>query len=314
MLVDCEMPFNGYAPSIYAVSEPGKLPGRHACTVLRELRHGEQIERLLVAPIWDSTGGPFGIRAPRASHALCLTSRRLLLSRDLHRGHAPLEIFNIPRPTLVGLEFGEAMLMSWFTLSWERPGGVAKAGLFTTRMGNEHLTAMIRDWRRNWPMPAQGQDRPGSLAGSRLPDLTHRVLVDGLLTPDEVVLDSWRRVPVWGKRRRWFRWTSFGLAHWGSVLVTNRAIFYVCDALPPGETGLVFSHNVHSIRLSAVRSVEVNHVRRFGLDVACLSLTWGASGNCWLEIPFSKDQATVATACRRLVSSLVVSNERLQRM
>jgi hypothetical protein len=287
------IPFSGYQEDIYSVSSPERLPGRHARLIEEALVPSEDILHLMICPIWDSSQPPFGIQAPRASHALCLTSTRLLVSRDFHRERVEPTVFSIRREDLIGFEFGEAILMSWLALYTCRGQVIAKEGFYVPRHGSYHIAALLRTWRGDWPC----HGRLTARAALAAPDVLQRAghfhgrLLRPLLRDDDACLRASRRPPVWGARRLWLGFRPAGLAHWGTLLLTERAFFYVWSQPPLGKAAYVFDYNLLCFSASAVSQVERRAERIAGVDCQRLLVTFGGAGGKELEILFPGEQA-----------------------
>jgi len=75
---------NGRESWVFRAADPSELLGVHAEHIGRALDPGEELRYLLYSPMWEGHGGPFDITAPPASHAVAVSERRFLISRDPH--------------------------------------------------------------------------------------------------------------------------------------------------------------------------------------------------------------------------------------
>jgi hypothetical protein len=301
------IPFSGFQEDIYAVDVPGQLPGRHARLIEEALRPGEAIQHLLICPTWDTTTRPFGITAPRASHALCLTEARLIVSRDHHRRRPEPTVFSIDRGSFVGLEFGEALLMSWLVLYVRRGGTMTREGFYFPRHGNDFVAALLRTWRDDWPAHDQVKKcRPGLAQGEVLQAAGHfhQRLLRPLLAADEPCWRVTRRPPIWRTQQGWFRSWPVGLAYWGTLLLTDRAFFHVWSEPPLGPTGYTFDHNLLCFSLPTLNHVECRAERVEGVMGSRLLLTFGGEGGRRLDILFPEEQAQVARQWEQELAAL----------
>jgi hypothetical protein len=296
------------------VEEPRRLPGQHARLIEEALCPGERILRLLICPIWASTTRPFGIQAPRASHAFCLTDARLIVSRDYHRRRVEPTVFSIGRDSLIGLEFGGAILMSWLALYMHRDGGIAKEGFYFPWRGNHLVADLLRTWRADWPLhDGQSEARPVLARPEvfRAAGYSHERLFRPLLLASETGLRMSRRPPIWGSREGWFRSWPVGLAHWGTLLLTDRAFFYVWSQPPLARTGYVFDYNLLCFSSLTASHVRCQAERAAGVRCVRLLLTFGGEGGRALEILFPEEQADLAVHWEQEMAGLAQRRPRV---
>lgn len=291
------IPFSGYEEEVYRVDRPDQLPGKHAPLIAAGLRPGEAVQHLLFCPIWDSTTRPFGVGAPRASHALCLTPDRLLISRDYHRRAVEPTTFSIPRDALVGFEFGQAILMSWLAFYVRSGEALGKEEFYFPRHGNHHVARLLRSCRESWPSHRSTHEEAPGLSWREVLGAAgyfHERLLQPLLLAGEACVHSCQRSPVWGRKRAWLRTRPIGLAHWGTLLLTDRAFFHVWGQPPLGKQGYVFGHNVFAFSRQVPLAATHQGERVAGVACVRLVLTFGGEGSRRLEILFPSEQAAMA--------------------
>jgi hypothetical protein len=299
--------FNGNEEDIYGLAGPHLVEGLHSRLITATLRPGETVLHLALCPVWHSRSRPFDIQAAAASHALCLTDARLLVARvPLASGAAPTT-FAIERRDLLGFDFGQAVLMSWLALHVRRGDRTVAEGFYFPRHGNQHVAALLRSWRSSWPVCCTGKpvlcrDHIAQSAGH-----FHERLVTTLLTPDEDCLRAEQRPPIWGSRMGWFGSRPVGLAHAGTLLLTDRAFWYVRGQAPAGGKGYVLAHNVSCYSLASLTLTAVKPERRARTDCARLDLTFGAARAPGLEILFPAASMQAARDWAQELASLSAS-------
>jgi hypothetical protein len=266
--------FDGYLHEVYGFCEPAQLPGRHAELVARLLGPREAIEHLVLCPLWDCPVAPFGVAAPRASHALCLTNERLLVTRDYHTEQPPAS-FAVRRSALVGFAVGQAVLMSWLALDFVGDGALLREGFYFPRRGKELVEALLRSWRGDWPAAESvGETWPqGVLApAASLPE----GLVTPLLREGERGWVCCRRPQVWGTRNGWLRRWPVCLADRGFVLLTDRGLFYATGQPPYSRRGVSpFGHNLACVSWNAALRSEWQRYSVDGVRLARWALWLG---------------------------------------
>jgi hypothetical protein len=289
------IPFDGYQPNIYAVDAPHRLPGRHASQFARTMRPREVIVALVLCPIWESRARPFGIAAPRASHAFCLTGERLLISRDYHpHGVAPVTLA-IDRDAVVGVEFGQAMIMSWLALSWRDGQAIAQEAFYFPQQGNHLFAALVRELRSRW---AVAPVLPGCVL---LPEAVfasagyfHARLLRAVVGPQECYLRYNRRPPLWGTRASWFGRWPVGVAPPATLLLTDRAFICVSDETPQRKGARVFGLNVLCVSRGALAQVAIDRVTLAGVACARLAVAIGETGERVVEVLLPIENAALA--------------------
>jgi hypothetical protein len=289
--------FLGTEEDIYGLEVPHRVTGVHGRLIEEALHPHEVILHFLLCPKWESTTRPFGLQASRASHALCLTAERLLVARVSHGEDRPPTSFSIDRSALIGFEFGQALLMSWLALYVRRGEAVVKEALFFPRHGNHHLAALLRTWRQSWPtFGPPTADRTVLPRGAVLQEAGafHERFLTPLLLPEEVCLKTYQRPPIWESQWGWFGPNPVGLAYWGTLLRTDRSLFYVRGQPPQGRKGYVFAHNLSCFSLAQTHHVECGSRRTTRNSYPILELTFACAEGPKLEILFPQEQASAA--------------------
>jgi hypothetical protein len=299
--------FSGREEDIYSLAGPHLVDGPHSQRIRQALNAGEQVRHFLLCPIWDSRSRPFGIQAPRASHALCLTDSRLLLTRIYPDKRRPPETWSIDRRALVGFDFGQAILMSWLVLYTRQAGTVVKDSFYFPRHGNQGVADLLGDWRASWPV--EGREQAASPALSRHAICEgaghfHNRLLEPLLQADEVCLRAYQRPPLWGSRWTWLGRRQVGLAYWGTLLLSDRSFFYVRGEPTPGKGGYVLSHNVSCFSTAQLVRVDCRHERIHGIDCQRLALAFAGSPETEVVVLVPESDAATARDWARQLAAL----------
>lgn len=252
------MAFDGYQEGIYRVASPTELPGGHAQLIGHALWPAERIQQLVFSPIWDAHTKPFGIDAPRASHAFCLTDRRLLVSRDYHQPDVEPTVLTMNREAVIGIELGRALLMGWAACHVQNDAAIAREAFFFPNRDAHLIAILLRTLRETWPAcPRRDGPVVSRAAVLDAAGYFHERLLSSLLLSNERFLRAWQRRPLWGKTRGWLqRARRICLAHWGTLLLTDRAIYYVCGEIPFRPKERVFAHNLLVSPLARLTGAE----------------------------------------------------------
>jgi hypothetical protein len=300
--------FNGDEEGVIRLDGLHQLSGVHASLLGAALQPGEVIEHILLCPWWDCSTKPFGVEPMRASHTLCLTKHRLVVTRHYLDGRTAPATVAIDRCCLVGLELGQALLMSWLALHVRRDRTITKEGLYFPTRGNKYVTDLLRDLRRSWPaydtlVAATSPVSPCTVFGAA--GYFHERLLRPLLLEDERCLRVSQRLPIWGHEAGWWgRLRPIGLAHRGTLLLTDRSFVYVCGKPGLGPKDYVFDHNLVCFPLSALTRVEHERDRTDGVGYSRIRLAVGTDGGN-LDVLLPKNQADLAAEWYEELGSLV---------
>jgi hypothetical protein len=300
--------FSGCEEDIYGLAGPHLVDGVHGRLIQQALRPEEQVRHFLLCPIWDSRSRPFGIQAPRASHALCLTDSRLVIARIYpEKDRRAPETWSINRHALIGFEFGQALLMSWLVLHTLRQGTIVRETFYFPRHGNELVAALLHSWRASWPAFGPEQTGPALSADGVVQSAGpfHARLLKPILRADEVCLRACQRPPLWGSKWTWLGRRSVALAHWGTVLLSDRSLFYVRGEPPQGKDGYVFAHNISCFSTAQLSRVDCRRDRIASVDCVRLAVIFAAAAEVEVEILFpEKDAETAGQWAQEMVGLL----------
>lgn len=278
-------PSSGREPTVFSVPAPRELPGIHGGMIESAMEPGEAARVLLYSPMWDGTEARFGIRGPRASHALAVMENRFLISRDDHRDDLLPALTVIPFERILSVEIGTALVLGWFVVRHEEGRTiVATTVLHGAMRGREHFLRAVREFR--------GVDCSAPAGGVVSMDFVEGVPPDvatdarAVLGHDEAILsltasrESW----VWVRRRR--RTVPLALAPATLFCVTNRGLLLAQAEQPVWPGMLCFGVNVICIPHGVVNDavLETRHSHGGAHSLITLQLSRGEASHA-LTIP-----------------------------
>ncbi len=248
---------SGNEPNVLKVDEPRQLLGAHAGLIEGALERGEKVLYLIYSPLWESESAFLGLKqftGPHwenkreilelsvypASHALAVTERRFIISRDRHLEGIPPTVQSIPYDRVVSVRLGNALLLGWFSIQYEEKEKLASTALlYAASTGKSHFHLAIREYRKRWNpinaprmLPtrlwAEVWLKASTLQMERLQVLQREAEYPSFLIHSSetwgTVKKFWRQVPVCTKTK--------------SLLVgTNFGFFYAVDE-PPQKPGM----------------------------------------------------------------------------
>ncbi|MBN1829560.1 MAG: hypothetical protein JW884_10510 [Deltaproteobacteria bacterium] len=249
---------SGREPYIFRASGPEGLVGVHAGLIASALQPKESIHYLLYAPVRKAEKAPFDIQADPGSHAVAVTGRRFLISRDLHEESAAPSIQSIPFNRVLYIEIGSALLLGWLVITFENERALSRSSLFYTSTGSHHFEAAVREYRRLTEKAhaiSQGENI-GWYAAWRLTPRSQLDLLKSLTTDDERPLDILRFREKWkeGEKRN----KKICLTTDGILLAMDRGgCLYITEERPISPGILAYGINACCFPISAIRSAMV---------------------------------------------------------
>ena len=138
---------NGRESWVFRAWHPAELLGIHADQLGCSLQAAEELRYLLYSPMWEGRGGPFGIRAAPASHAVAVTDRRFIISRDTHLDGAPPTVCSIPFKAVLCIESGTALMLAWTVIHFADTGSARSETVLHRAIGHHHFAAAVRAYR-----------------------------------------------------------------------------------------------------------------------------------------------------------------------
>ena len=293
---------------IYRATEPAELRGRHADLIRSALGFDDRLHYLLYAPIFDGVGGPFGIRATPASHAVAVTQDRLVISVDAHHEGVPADVRSIPFVQVLSVELGAALLLGWLRIHYVDDRQVISTIVTFTTTGSHHFEAVVRAYRA---LTTRQSTHPGgaiSSAGTwRSTPPYLRSATEPLLLDDEPIIHAVNWSESWRSRGRgWSRVRSCASTP-GLFLLTHAGLLWASSEPRVRPDIMSFGVNATTINWQALRSASLDRAAEDG-EAARLRLELEQEGiSMCLEIPFD-DEADQAT------DAAVVILERLRRL
>jgi hypothetical protein len=305
---DRSVTFDGDEEGVFHLDGLHQLSGVHGRMLCEALWPGEAVHHLVLCPWWECSTKPFDVEPVRACHALCLTDRRLLITRQYLGQIKEDSIISIDRGSLAGLEFGKALLMSWLAIYARRGRAIIKEGLYFPSRGNGCVTRLLHDMRHSWPVQEVSGTGVLSLPPPAIYQTAgyfHECLLQPLLLATEKCLRVAQRPPIWGYEPGWWgRLRPVGLAHWGTLLLTDRAFVYVCGKPGLGPKEYVFDYNLVCFSLTSLCRVECLREHAHGARYSLVRLTFDEEGRDALEVLFPESQADLAAEWTRELASL----------
>jgi len=244
---------------VFRASDPAELLGIHADQIRHALFAAEEVRYLVYSPRWDGGGGPFGVRADPASHAVALTDRRFIISRDTHVDGAPPTVLSIPFEAVLCIESGTALMLGWMVIHFADAGSARSATVLHRAIGHDHFAAAIRAYRLQAcsDLPARGAPPlawPEVLSGV---EERHREELGPLLIAPELPLSAAAWPALCGRERRRRHGNRVSATQAGAVVGSTHGVFIVGDDphTPPGS--LNFGVNVVCVAAAAVQIVDL---------------------------------------------------------
>jgi hypothetical protein len=130
--------YSGRECWVYRASEPDELCGHHPELIGQALR-GDPPDHLLYSPLRESNRGPFGFAGPSGSHAVALTARSLIVSRDQHRRATVPSVRSIPLASILTIAIGEALTLGWLAVHYAAESRLETEIVFFQSSGIEHF-------------------------------------------------------------------------------------------------------------------------------------------------------------------------------
>ncbi len=243
----------GKEPYVFRTEKPEGLLGVHADLIAGALTPEEKLYYLLYAPIRQTDQVRFGIEAEPASHAVAVTSKRFIVSKDHHVGGIPPTVETIPFSTVIRVEYGNALLLGWFVIHHVAEGVISRVSMTYTATGNQHFASVIREYRRltlgysTDPVSAENPLWIGIFGQTAKPQLE---MLKPIITEGERPSHVFRSSEIWGagkKRRR-----KACLATEGIFVATDHGLIHAIDDHALSPKMLTFGVNICCIPMDAL--------------------------------------------------------------
>ena len=268
---------NGRESWVFRTANPNELLGVHAEQVGRALQPGEALRFLLYSPMWEGHGGPFGIGAPPASHAVAVTERRFVISRDTHIDGEPPALFSIPFSTVLWIESGGAAMFAWLVIRYVDEGVVRAVTVLYHALGQHHFAAAVRAYRaaafpelRNRGADAQAWPAAWRRIGERQREDVKPLLVEA---EQPLAVAAWPALAGWNRKHGLNNPGCIAPA--GALLVSTRGVLAVGDEPPTHVGGIKFGVNAVAVPYDTLRAVTSEDRTTSGPCVVALRLQAG---------------------------------------
>jgi hypothetical protein len=247
---------------VFSVPAPEDLPGFHPDLMAGTLAPGEPIRLLLYAPLYGASGGPFGVFGTSASHAVAVTSTRIVVSRDPHRDGVSRSARAIPLDCVLSIRIGEALVLGWLVVRFAENGSLQSETVLFRSSGRRHFENAVRAARSDElppspPNPAPEWRTVDSASPPYLRDALPRVVLGG--ERPTIVLRSSERWRTRSGRRASPRCLSPSAV----AVLSDRALFLLESECPSRPGGLAFGVDASIIERPLIRACRVE------TDVVC---------------------------------------------
>jgi hypothetical protein len=124
-----------------------------------------------------------------------------------------------------------------------------------------------------------------------------------VLLADENCLRVGRRDPLWTTETGWFRRGRVCVAQRGTLLLTDRAFFYVCGEIPV-TGGYVFGDNLTCLSFKTPLHAESALGQEAGTSGIRLALTWKCPEQLVCDILFPAEQTSIVDQWKHELNAL----------
>jgi hypothetical protein len=290
---------------VFRAETPEELCGYHPRLIGSALTARETILYLLYSPLFEAGDGPFQVGGAPGSHAVALTTKRLLVSRDPHSEREGRSVRSIDLGSVHSIEIGSALTLAWFVVRYAGPGGPAACPVLFSAHGLDHFRSIVRAHLDRGPRaPAPGPpalDWPGVLRETPAYLSSELAPVTRETDPPLAVLRTAER---WaGERRPWGGGAVCLLAA-GLLAATPLGLLWAASETRTRPDGLSFGVNVTAVRSDRVASACISSRAVHGTAVPVLRVRAGdGPAATELEVPFDERDLASAESIVHLASS-----------
>ena len=283
---------------VFHAERPEQLCGYHPHLIGSALVPGEPLQYLLYSPVFDAKDGPFHAGGTPGSHAVAITPRQLLVSRDPHADTPPRSVLRIDLGAVWCLEIGRALALGWFVVRFPGPQGAGSCPVLFGGQGMDHFRAVVRVYRRLGPV-----ERVAAEAGLDWPEVWDgvpaylRAELEPLIEEGERPLTVLRSPERWTTEKRLWRSRPLCASAAGLLVATSRGLLWAASEprLRPG--GLSFGVNLTVVRTGRVQDAVIG--TRGTVGVLRLQAGDGLHPHD-LEVPFAAEDVRSAEEIVRL--------------
>lgn len=269
---------------VFRAERPDQLCGYHPQLMASALVPRERLDYLLYAPVCDAKGGPFAIASTSGSHAVAITERHLVVSRDPHTEAQRRSVLRIDLGAVSYLEIGCALALGWFVVRFSGPERRGTCPVLFSGQGMDHFRAAVRAYR--------GHDIEERAAGEpRLawPDVWFgvpaylRTELEALLAQGEPPLAVLRSPERWTTEKRLWRSRSICASSAGLLIATPRGLLWAASEPRMRPDALSFGVNVTVVHRRRVRGASIGTRAGSGVLRVCVGEGWDPYE---FEVPF----------------------------
>ena len=224
---------------VFGVAHPRELMGVHAKLIDKELKTDEKIEGCLYAPRVSATSTPFGIVAEESSYGLCVTDKRLIISKDMHAKEIEPVVTSIDFDDILYFHIGSVLLLSWFSVTYVQDSKINTVPIIFSSNGKHHFEKALRVYKKYCtPINTDEVAMNSFSAGSflyKIKNSIHRNYLKTLISTNEKCILTFSFQHAWGKvvrknilsrKEKAFYPTSSA-----TILLTNKSIIIARDSL-----------------------------------------------------------------------------------
>ncbi len=277
---------------VFSLPAPEDLPGWHPELIRSALDPRESVGCLVYAPLYEASGGPFGVSGTSGSHAVAVTPNRIVVSRDPHRDGVPRSVRAIPLDRVLWIELGEALVLSWLVVRFSEGGQLQSETVFFQSSGKRHFEAVVRGKRSRGAAasPDSRAEVPEWLTVDSASPPYLRGALAGLVLSRERPLVVLRSTEGWGTEGSGRQRLHRCLSPSAFAVLSDRALFLVESERPSQPGGLVFGVNTTVVETNAVRDCRVERHSVDDASLGRLVVEIGAGG-CMkrLAVPFDDE-------------------------
>jgi hypothetical protein len=251
---------------VFRAETPDQLCGHHPQLISSALAPSEPLHYLLYSPIFDAKDGPFRVGGAPGSHAVGITPRRLLISRDSHAGSSPRSVTRIDLEAISSVELGCALAMGWLVVRFSGPQGAGACRVVFGAQGMGHFRAVVRAYRA-----PSADDRFVSGAALGWPEIWEGVPsylrneLEPLIEEGERPLAILRSPERWTAEKRLWRTTPVCISAGGLLVVTSLGLLWAACEPATKPDGIAFGVNVTVVRSERVLDVGLGAQGTLGI-------------------------------------------------
>ena len=290
---------NGGEPHVFNVDKLQDLLGVHAELMEETVRRDEALLYLLYSPVYREKKAPFDLQGTPSSHAVAVTSNRLIISEDQHRKGIVPTVQSIPFNQVLYVELGSAPPLGWFSVESavdDKPSCVTL--FFPAETGMKHFGTAVRRYRGvvgpyYHPLPAEAIEWPEVWRSAPRTMTDH---LEPLVLPGELAFNLLRSSERWMTRKTRRRTIPACLSTNGFLLSTNFGFIHTTED-QPGDRPARLAVKVSCIPVSSVRSARIIEKRMYGNRVLALKHEMTRGGvTIEFDMPFDDSSLTDAEA------------------